>query len=108
MHQDSVQQGDDVSKEFDSNFHDSDYDIEGDDDDIFVEYVDDDVINETNSKLQQKGKGKKDVGSKLKGRKVSSMDFYGEELKGPNMARGGGVNSLFKNSTKSLEQEVSK
>ena len=28
-------------------------------------------------------------------------------LKGPNMARGG-VNSLFKNSTKTLEQEVSK
>ena len=28
-------------------------------------------------------------------------------LKGPNMARGG-VNSLFKNSTNSLEQEVSK
>ena len=28
-------------------------------------------------------------------------------VKGPNMARGG-VNSLFKNSTNSLEQEVSK
>ena len=28
-------------------------------------------------------------------------------VKGPNMARGG-VNSLFKNSTKTLEQEVSK
>ena len=31
----------------------------------------------------------------------------GEKVKGPNMARGG-VNSLFKNSTKTLEQEVSK
>ena len=30
-----------------------------------------------------------------------------ERLKGPNMARGG-VNSLFTNSTNSLEQEVSK
>ena len=42
------------------------------------------------------------------------MDFSGSNVddcfngvKGPNMARGG-VNSLFKNSTNSLEQEVSK
>ena len=37
------------------------------------------------------------------------MDVKGQAtaLKGPNMARGG-VNSLFKNSTNSLEQEVSK
>ena len=33
--------------------------------------------------------------------------FEHHQVKGPNMARGG-VNSLFKNSTNSLEQEVSK
>jgi len=42
---------------------------------------------------------------------VAKFEIFSElnkaQLKGPNMARGG-VNSLFKNSTNSLEQEVSK
>ena len=77
MKQDSVKQdlvqhdvhGDDGDSEDDFDFGDSDYDLEGDDDDIFVDYVDEDVTKETGSKGQQKGKGKKVVGSKLKGDK---------------------------------------
>ena len=88
MEQDSVQQdlvqhdvhGNDGDSEDDFDFSDSDYDLEGDDDDIFVDYVDEDVTEETGSKGQQKGKGKKAVGSKLKGKKVSSLAIYGEEL----------------------------
>jgi len=63
----------------DFDFSDSDFDLEGDDDDIFVDYVDEDATEETGSKGQQKGKGKKAVGSKLKGTKVLSLAGYGEE-----------------------------
>ena len=82
MQQDLVQHdvhGDDGDSEDDSDFSDSNYDLEGDDDDIFVDYVDEDVTQETGSKGQQKGKGKKVVGRKLKGKKVSSLAGYGEE-----------------------------
>ena len=44
--------GDDRDSEDDSDFSDSDYDLEGDDDDIFVDYVDEDATEETGSKGQ--------------------------------------------------------
>ena len=71
--------GDDGDSEDDFDFSDSDYDLEGDDDVIFVDYVDEDVTEETDSKGQQKGKGKKAVGGKPKRKKVSSLVVYGEE-----------------------------
>ena len=78
VQQDSVH-GDGGDSVDDFDFSDSDFDLEGDDDDIFVDYVDEDATEETGSKGQQKGKGKKAVGSKLKGTKVLSLAGYGEE-----------------------------
>jgi hypothetical protein len=82
MDQESVQhdvQGDESSED-DADFNDNDYDIQGDDDDIFMHYVDQDVTEEEiASKGQHIVKSKKAVGSKLKGKKVSSKVVYGAE-----------------------------
>lgn len=44
-----------------------------------MDYVYEDVTEETASKVLQKAKGKKVVGSKLKGRKVSSIAVYADD-----------------------------
>lgn len=81
-------------------FLDSDYELDDGDDDLFADYIDENVDDDDVITTEKKSKGKKAMGSRLKGQavqaKTGDQSSDDEDLELPVDASDGGVRLKFK------------